>query len=142
MLDGDTANITLAIYVQQGVLVQVPGFCDFGWSKLSVKRVCVLKVLNFHGLNELSKNALCTVSRSGRSIIRKYFRFISAIGAKRPDAPIALDYLSDRMIDNVMNALIANNRALRTSTSRSKYSVTSLGEVTSRVGGEQQRCGT
>jgi hypothetical protein len=87
VLDSDPANITVAIYVQQGVLVQVPGLCDFGWSKLNVKRVCVLKVLNFHGLNELSKKALCTVSRSGRSITRKYLPFISAIGAQQRIRP-------------------------------------------------------
>ena len=51
VLNSDPANITVAIHVQQGVLVQVPGLCDFGWPKLNVKRVCVLKVLNFHGLN-------------------------------------------------------------------------------------------
>jgi hypothetical protein len=57
VLDSDPANITVTIHVQQGVLVQVSGLCHFGWSKLNVKGVCVLKVLNFHGLNELSKKA-------------------------------------------------------------------------------------
>jgi hypothetical protein len=119
VLDSDPANITVAIYVQQSVLVQVPGLCDFGWSKLNVKRVGVLKVLNLHGLNELSKKALCTVS-----IRQEYNPQILPFHLcnRRPatDALIALDCLCDRMINNVLNPLIANNRAIRTPTSGSK----------------------
>jgi hypothetical protein len=74
VLDCDSADVAISIYVQERVLIEVLGLGDVCCFKLDVKRVCVVEVLNFYGLNELSKKALCTVSPSGRSITRNTWR--------------------------------------------------------------------
>ncbi len=41
-------------------------------AKLDVQSIGIQEILNFHGLYPRSKNALCTVSRSGNRITRRY----------------------------------------------------------------------
>ena len=53
VLDGDAANVAVAVEVKQGVLIQILGFADLGGLELDVKRVRGLEVLDFHGLNDL-----------------------------------------------------------------------------------------
>ena len=58
VLDGDAANVTIPINVEQRVFIQVAGLGHFRGAKLDVQRVGVLKILDLHGLNERSKKAL------------------------------------------------------------------------------------
>jgi len=58
VLDGNAANVSVAVEVKQGVFIQVLGFTDLGRLELDIKRVRVLEVLDFHSLNDLSKKAL------------------------------------------------------------------------------------
>jgi hypothetical protein len=55
VLDGDSADVAISIYVQERVLVEILGLGDVGCFKLDVKRVCVVELLNFHGLNTLER---------------------------------------------------------------------------------------
>lgn len=52
VLNGDAADVSIAVEIKQGVLIQVLGFADLGGLELDVKRVRILEVLDFHGLNE------------------------------------------------------------------------------------------
>lgn len=87
VLNSNPADVTLSVDIEQRVLIEVARLCDLGTTKLDVERISVLEVTYLHGRNERSKNALCTVSPSGRSITRKYLPSISAIGAQRRIRP-------------------------------------------------------
>ena len=53
VFDGNAANVSVAVEIKQGVLIQILGFADLGGLELDVKRVRDLEVLDFHGLNDL-----------------------------------------------------------------------------------------
>src|SRR6266481_1315978 len=89
VLDREGADLTLTIDVELGVFVQVLGLDYASSFELDVQRVGILEVLDFHGANERSKNALCTVSPSGRSTTRRYLSSISRMGAQRRIRPSA-----------------------------------------------------
>jgi hypothetical protein len=84
MFHGDAANLAFSINVQERVLVEVTNFRDIYRSKLDMQCIGILKIFNLHGLNDLSKNALWTVSPSGKSITRKCFPPASGIGTLNP----------------------------------------------------------
>ena len=71
VLDGHSADLTVAIQIQNGVFIKVPGFQDLDSFELNVYRVGVFEVLNFHGLKDRSKKALWTVAPSERSMTLK-----------------------------------------------------------------------
>ena len=75
--------------VEEGVLVQVPRLGHFRGAKLDVESVRLKEVGDFHDVNDLSKNALCTVSPSGSRITRRYLPSISAIWPHRLMRPSA-----------------------------------------------------
>src|SRR6266542_3744221 len=66
VLDSERADIALSIDVELGVLVEILGLDDATGPELDAERVSVLEVLDLHGSNERSKNALCTVSPFGQ----------------------------------------------------------------------------
>jgi hypothetical protein len=80
VLNRNCADITIAIQIKNRVLVEIPGFIDLGPAELDVQSVGILKVFDFHGSNDRSKKALCTVSPSGSKITRKYFPSTSGMG--------------------------------------------------------------
>ena len=52
VLDGNAANVSFAVEIEQDIFVQVLGFADLSGFELDVKRVRVLEILDFHGLND------------------------------------------------------------------------------------------
>ena len=87
VFDGDATDVAFSINIQESVLFEIASLGYFDRPKLNVKRIGVLEILNLHGLKDLSKNALCTVSPSDRSITRKYFPSISGICTHRRIRP-------------------------------------------------------
>jgi hypothetical protein len=87
MLDSHGADISIPIDIELRVLIEIPGLCHFCHSELNMERIRVLKILDRHDLNLLSKKALCTVSRSDSNTTRKYRLSISLIGAQRRMRP-------------------------------------------------------
>ena len=53
VFDGNAANVSVAVEIKQGVLIQILGFADLGGLELDIKRIRGLEVLDFHGLNDL-----------------------------------------------------------------------------------------
>jgi hypothetical protein len=80
VFDGNAANVPFSIDIQESVLVEITSLGDFCGAKLYVQGIGVLEVFDLHGLKELSKNALWTVSRSAKSITLKCFPPMSGIG--------------------------------------------------------------
>jgi hypothetical protein len=72
MFNRDRANVAVTIQVHHRVLVQVFGFENRCLTELDIEGVGICKIFDFHGTNDRSKNALCTVSRSGSKTTRKY----------------------------------------------------------------------
>jgi hypothetical protein len=58
VFDSDATDLAFSINVQERVLVEVTGLGDVCRPKLDIQGISVLEILNFHGLKELSKNAL------------------------------------------------------------------------------------
>lgn len=58
VFDGDATDLAFSINVQERVLVEVTGLGDVCCTKLDMQSIRVLEIFNFHGLKELSKNAL------------------------------------------------------------------------------------
>lgn len=58
VLKGNGTDVSLAVDVQRGIFIQIPGFNDVTVSKLNVERVGIIEILYFHGLYPRSKNAL------------------------------------------------------------------------------------
>jgi hypothetical protein len=71
MLECNCTDIALGIHIKNGVFIQISGFRYVGVAELNVQRVRIVKVADFHGLNALSKNALCAASPSGNKITRR-----------------------------------------------------------------------
>ena len=57
MLSSNAADVAALIDVQKRVFVQVLGLRDFCAFELDVKCVCILDILDLHGLNDRSKKA-------------------------------------------------------------------------------------
>jgi hypothetical protein len=89
VLDSDPADLSFSINIQESVLVEVASLGDIHFPELDMQRIGILEVLNLHGLKDLSKNALWTVSPSDKSITRKCFPPISGIFAHRLMRPSA-----------------------------------------------------
>jgi hypothetical protein len=89
VFDSDAADVALSIDIQECIFVQIPRLGYLGRPKLNVQRIRVLEIFNLHCLNDLSKNALWTVSPSDKSITRRYFPSISGIWAHRRMRPSA-----------------------------------------------------
>src|SRR5437879_13603418 len=89
VLDSESTNVPLSIDVELGVRIEILGLDDAPGPELDVEGVGVLEVLDLHGSNERSKNALCTVSPSCNSTTRRYLPSISSIGAQRRIRPSA-----------------------------------------------------
>jgi hypothetical protein len=58
MLHGNSGYVAMTIQIEECIFIQISCFSDLSRFELDVERICVLKVLNFHGLNDLSKKAL------------------------------------------------------------------------------------
>lgn len=58
VLYGDPADVSRGIEIKEGIFVQVFGFADGDRPELNVKRVSVLEVADFHGLNDQPKKAM------------------------------------------------------------------------------------
>ena len=87
MFNGHGAHISILVDIELCVLIEIPSLCHFCRSKFYMERVGVLKILDRHGLNLLSKKALCTVSPSGSITTRKNLFSISSIEAQRRIRP-------------------------------------------------------
>jgi hypothetical protein len=70
VLDCDSTNVAVSIEIENRILIEILCFDDFGLTELDVQGVGIPKVLYFHGSNDRSKNALCTVSPSGSKMTR------------------------------------------------------------------------
>ena len=64
VLDGDGAEAALRVKIEEGVLVEVTSLSNLGWAQFDVECVGIGEVFDVHGLYDLSKKALCTVSPS------------------------------------------------------------------------------
>ena len=87
MLNCNPTNVALSIYIEKGVFIKVSRLDHSNRTKLYIKRISVLKILDFHGVNDRSKNALCTVSPSGNSTTLRYLPPMSGIDAQRRIRP-------------------------------------------------------
>src|SRR5205085_11712319 len=87
MFDSYRTDIALTVQVENCIFVEVPCLSYVQRSELYIESIGILKISNLHGLNALSKNALCTVSPSESSITIKYFPFISGIWTQRRIRP-------------------------------------------------------
>jgi hypothetical protein len=75
--------MSILIDIELRILIEIPGLCHCCCFELNMERIRVLKILDRHDLNLLSKNALWTVSRSDSNTTRKCRFSISLIGAQR-----------------------------------------------------------
>jgi hypothetical protein len=76
MFDGHAHEVPLLVEIDVDVLADLLSLGDFIIRELDKGRVGVRKVFDFHlslSLNDLSKNALCTVSPSSSRITRRTF---------------------------------------------------------------------
>ena len=89
VFDRESTDIPLSVDVELSVLVEILRRNDATSPELDVEGIGVLEVLDLHGSNERSKNALCTVSPSGSSTTRRYLPSISSIRAQRRIRPSA-----------------------------------------------------
>jgi hypothetical protein len=87
VFEGNGANLSICIQIEDRVLVQFPGLPDSLGLELDVKRIGVFEIHDFHGLYRRSKNALCTVSPSGSKMTLRYRPPISSIRAHRQILP-------------------------------------------------------
>jgi hypothetical protein len=71
MLECNSTDVSLFIDIKNSVFIQIPGFRYATIAELDVQRIGVFKIADFHDLNPLSKNALCTVSPSGNKTTRR-----------------------------------------------------------------------
>src|SRR5438045_2266347 len=71
VLDGDRADVSRCVEIEQRIFIQIAGFGHGGLAKLNQQRVGAREIANSHGVNRRSKNALCTVSPSARRTTRK-----------------------------------------------------------------------
>ena len=55
MFYGYGAKLTFSIQIDQGIFVQISGFCHVCFPELNVESVRISKVFHFHGLNPRSK---------------------------------------------------------------------------------------
>jgi len=62
MFNGHGTDISIFVDIKLSVLIEISSLYHFCNPELDVKRISVLKMLDRHGLNLLSKKALCTVS--------------------------------------------------------------------------------
>src|SRR3990167_16217 len=83
VLNRHRADIAIFIEIELRVFIQVSRLRNLGNPELEVERVGILKILNRHEVNLLSKEALCTVSRFGNRTTRRNRFSISSIGAQR-----------------------------------------------------------
>lgn len=63
VFDCNPANVAISVNVQKRVLVQVPGLGNLGFLKLDIQRVCILEILDFHGLDCMSLDAYLSAGR-------------------------------------------------------------------------------
>jgi len=89
MLERERAYVAAGIQIDLRILVQVARFRDEGLAELDIQGVSVVEVTNFHGAKPRSKNALCTVSPSARTITRSQRPPASSILAHRRIRPSA-----------------------------------------------------
>jgi hypothetical protein len=90
VFDGNAQDAAILVNIEQRVLIQVARFGDLSGFELDKKRIAVLKVSYSHNLNDLSKNALCTVSPSDSSITRNARPSRASIRAQRRNPSILL----------------------------------------------------
>ena len=89
MLDCNGADVSLAIYIKNRVFIKVSGLDNRSIQKLNEQGIGVGEVTNFHGVNLLSKKALCSVSPSGKIITRRNRFSISGTCTQRRMRPSA-----------------------------------------------------
>lgn len=58
VLKGNGTDVSVAVNIQRGIVIQILGFKDVTVSKLNVERVGIIEIPYFHGLYPRSKNAL------------------------------------------------------------------------------------
>ena len=58
MLDRYSPNVTCLIQIKKRVFVQIARLGDLRILELDVERICIVEILDLHGLNERSKKAL------------------------------------------------------------------------------------
>jgi hypothetical protein len=114
VLNRDAADIAVPVEVKDRVLIEIFGFGNFDRAKLNVQRVSILKVLDLHGVNDRSKNALCTVSPSGRRITLKYLPLRFGDRSPPTNSTVLLDHLLYRMLNDELNPGICDNSTVRT----------------------------
>ena len=79
VLNGYGAKSPISVKIEKGVFVQISCLVHLGSTKLDIERVRVSEVFDLHGLNDLSKKALCTVLLSGERITTNGALFGSAL---------------------------------------------------------------
>src|SRR5205823_3238227 len=87
MLDRDRADVAASIDVELSAVVEILRLDDLTRPQLDVQRIGIAEVFDLHGVNERSKNALCTVSPSDSRTTRRYLLSISEIAAQRRIRP-------------------------------------------------------
>ncbi len=71
MVDVDSDQVALAVVIQNNAFRNLLALDARPVREIDVKRIGVWKIIQFHGRNLRSRNALCIVSLSERVITRK-----------------------------------------------------------------------
>ena len=50
MFKGDCAYVAIGVQIQDRILIEILGFDNIPPTELDVQSICILEVLNFHGL--------------------------------------------------------------------------------------------
>jgi hypothetical protein len=123
VLNGDLANITLRIDIENSVFVEIARLRNRSRPKLDQQSVCVDVVAYFHGTNLRSKKALWTVSPSANRITRRYRFSISGTRTQRRIRPSACGF--SRSGVRIARSIHSSSMILRSGRRRiaSKYAV-------------------
>jgi len=71
VIDVDSDQVAVAVVIQNNAFRNFAALHARSLREVDVKRVCVWKIIQFHGRNLRSKNALCMVSLSESVTTRK-----------------------------------------------------------------------
>src|SRR5206468_7893542 len=71
MIDVDSDQVAFAVVIQNDAFRDLLAFDARPVRKIDVERICIWKIIQFHGRNLRSKNALCMVSLSESVTTRK-----------------------------------------------------------------------
>src|SRR6476661_6833149 len=100
MVDVDSDQVALAVVIQNNAFRNLLALDAWPVRKIDVERICVWKIIQFHGRNLRSKNALCMVSLSDSVTTRKQRPSSSSTDPQKPITVPLLQLHTNRRLDN------------------------------------------